>query len=107
MLTKLKFLELVKEAPELEILEECADSCVVGCPKSKKVSQVNYEQMERNPLKNWDQVKRTLTGEREPQILSHVTRIVGYYSSIENWNQSKIGELKDRQKGDYSLATSK
>ena len=33
-----------------------------------------------------------------------VSRIVGYYSRISNWNQSKIGELNDRHKGDYSVA---
>ena len=31
----------------------------------------------------------------------HVTRVVGYYSRIENWNKSKIGELGDRHKGEY------
>lgn len=30
-----------------------------------------------------------------------VTRIVGYFSRIQNWNNSKIGELKDRHKGNY------
>jgi len=30
-----------------------------------------------------------------------ITRIVGYYSRVSNWNKSKIGELKDRHKGDY------
>ncbi|MCD6413517.1 MAG: anaerobic ribonucleoside-triphosphate reductase [Elusimicrobia bacterium] len=32
-----------------------------------------------------------------------ITRIVGYFSRIPNWNKSKIGELKDRRKGDYAL----
>ena len=35
-----------------------------------------------------------------------VTRIVGYYSRINNWNKSKHGELKDRHRGDYSIAGS-
>jgi len=30
-----------------------------------------------------------------------ITRIVGYYSRISNWNKSKKGELKDRHKGEY------
>ena len=30
-----------------------------------------------------------------------VTRIVGYYSRVQNWNKSKVGELRDRQKGQY------
>ena len=33
-----------------------------------------------------------------------ITRIVGYYSRVNNWNKSKLGELHDRQRGDYSLA---
>lgn len=32
-----------------------------------------------------------------------MSRVVGYYSIIENWNESKQAELKDRQKGDYKL----
>ncbi|MDD5454600.1 MAG: anaerobic ribonucleoside-triphosphate reductase [Candidatus Ratteibacteria bacterium] len=32
-----------------------------------------------------------------------VTRIVGYFSRVNNWNKSKIGELKDRKKGNYKI----
>jgi ribonucleoside-triphosphate reductase len=32
-----------------------------------------------------------------------VTRIVGYFSRIENWNKSKLGELADRHKGNYAV----
>lgn len=32
-----------------------------------------------------------------------ISRVVGYYSKIENWNKSKIAELKDRQKGNYAI----
>jgi hypothetical protein len=32
-----------------------------------------------------------------------MTRIVGYYSRVSNWNKSKIGELKDRQEGSYVI----
>lgn len=30
-----------------------------------------------------------------------ISRVVGYFSVIENWNASKKAELKRRQKGDY------
>lgn len=30
-----------------------------------------------------------------------VSRVVGYFSVIENWNKSKRAELKRRQKGNY------
>ncbi len=33
-----------------------------------------------------------------------VTRIVGYFSRVSNWNKSKIGELKDRKKGKYTIS---
>ncbi len=32
-----------------------------------------------------------------------VTRIVGYYSRVNNWNKSKKAELADRHKGSYKL----
>jgi hypothetical protein len=35
-----------------------------------------------------------------------MSRVVGYYSIIENWNDSKKAELQDRQKGSYKLANS-
>lgn len=31
-----------------------------------------------------------------------LSRVVGYFSRIDNWNRSKHGELADRQAGDYS-----
>ncbi|MDP8261479.1 MAG: anaerobic ribonucleoside-triphosphate reductase [Candidatus Kappaea frigidicola] len=42
-------------------------------------------------------------GHCESSNVYGITRIVGYYSRIDNWNKSKIGELKDRQKGAYGL----
>ena len=48
----------------------------------------------------WATVRRFVLGGRH---VSHMTRIVGYYSRVENWNQSKLGELADRQKGLYGM----
>ena len=50
-----------------------------------------------------DQQIAVLKGKREPMVLDHFTRIVGYFSKVKNWNQGKIGELRDRQRGDYSI----
>ena len=33
-----------------------------------------------------------------------ITRIVGYYSRVDNWNSSKLAELADRRRGNYSFA---
>ncbi|HXH62003.1 MAG TPA: hypothetical protein VNI20_11675 [Fimbriimonadaceae bacterium] len=53
---------------------------------------------------NWEDYERMLLGERYPRVMTHMTRIVGYYSEMQNWNRSKLAELKDRQKGDYAVA---
>jgi len=42
-----------------------------------------------------------INGDRGAIVCQGVTRIVGYYSRTHNWNKSKIGELRDRQKGSY------
>ncbi len=36
-------------------------------------------------------------------VLNGITRIVGYYSRVNNWNKSKVGELRDRANGSYGL----
>ncbi len=33
-----------------------------------------------------------------------ISRVVGYYSRINNWNKSKQAEFKDRQTGAYKIA---
>ena len=33
----------------------------------------------------------------------HMSRVVGYFARIGNWNNSKLGELADRQAGDYAF----
>jgi hypothetical protein len=41
--------------------------------------------------------------DRASIVLNGITRIVGYYSRVNNWNKSKVGELRDRAKGSYGL----
>jgi len=52
---------------------------------------------------SWELMEEVLTGKREPDVLYHMTRIVGYYSRVENWNNSKLGEMKARIQGHYTL----
>ena len=51
----------------------------------------------------WEELEAVLTGRREPKVMIHLTRIVGYYSRVQNWNRSKLAELRDRHAGAYSL----
>ena len=54
--------------------------------------------------------QKTVSNERAhcPKCLSTnvygMSRVVGYYSIIENWNESKQAELKDRRAGSYKLS---
>jgi len=52
---------------------------------------------------SWETLEAIITGRREAHVLDHMTRVVGYYSRVRNWNRSKLGELRDRQAGRYSL----
>ena len=52
---------------------------------------------------DWETLQEVILGDRETQLIYHVTRIVGYFSRVENWNLSKIGELRDRREGDYEI----
>ena len=50
---------------------------------------------------------RVLQNDRAPIVLNGITRIVGYYSRVNNWNKSKVGELRDRANGRYGLTHEK
>jgi hypothetical protein len=52
----------------------------------------------------WAVLEGILTGKRNAIVMDHVTRIVGYYSKVRNWNKSKVGELHDRQAGNYRVS---
>jgi anaerobic ribonucleoside-triphosphate reductase len=36
-----------------------------------------------------------------------MTRITGYFSKLQNWSKSKLAELQDREKGNYTVEESK
>jgi len=96
------FMELVKAHPDLELVSVDAERETVylrspptgPCFRLTLRAILDYE---------WEEFEAVFAGRRPPNALSHMTRIVGYYSRIENWNKSKLGELRDRQKGDYAV----
>lgn len=81
---------------------ECETPAVlVQHASSKLKTRVPVEVIEAS---EWEALQDVLIGERDPYALQHMTRVVGYFSRVENWNKSKIGELKDRHRGDYAVA---
>lgn len=55
---------------------------------------------------NWTILREVFAGKRDPRILKRISRIVGYYGYLHNWNRSKLAELRDRHKGSYALPES-
>ena len=62
--------------------------------------EVAVDEVIDKPLKD---IMAILNGDRNDIVLHGVTRIVGYYSRMTNWNKSKIGELRDRAQRNYGL----
>ena len=102
-----QFFDQVESHPELEGLgidSACKDrqpGVIIKYAKNGLMTRIPTAAIE---AADWGILEEVLTGQREPQVLQHMTRVVGYFSRVENWNKSKVGELKDRQKGDYSIA---
>ena len=51
----------------------------------------------------WDELESVLTGKRRGKIMRGITRVVGYYAQVRNFNRSKVAELVDRGNGDYAV----
>jgi hypothetical protein len=52
---------------------------------------------------SWETLEAVLTGKRRPEVMNHITRIVGYYSHLRGWTRSKLAELRDRRNGEYAV----
>ena len=51
---------------------------------------------------SWKVIDKSI---KQGKDVIHISRVVGYYSRIHNWNKSKLAELKDRQKGQYAFSS--
>ena len=70
---------------------------LVLCPHLKTAAHFPYFSIQNN---DWSKLQPSI---HQGKDVVHVTRVCGYSSRIANWNPSKIGELKDRHNGMYSL----
>jgi len=69
------------------------------------IYEINIEQMLQFTEADFGTLLWVMESTENPQtLLTTYSRIVGYYSAEKNWNQSKLGELKDRRKGNYNFA---
>jgi hypothetical protein len=94
------FKAMVKELGGVLRRHETARAYAVEMPDGRLYTILD-EALDRNAPED---IRSVLAGEREPRVLRHMSRIVGYFSVIENWNQSKVGELRARRRGNYDVA---
>lgn len=96
-----EFIEQLKKTPEVELINENDDNRIVVRHKPSEV----YTCILRDivPTETWHRLWQIITGDQLVDPIYHVTRIVGYFSRVENWNKSKIGEYNDRKKGNYEI----
>ena len=79
----------------------CEDYIIVESPNINIQFKINISECINKYT--WEEIEDVLTGKRDEKVLKHISRVVGYYSNIDGWNDSKLGELKDRQKGNYKI----
>jgi hypothetical protein len=103
------FKAAVEAHPDLELLgvitspDHGPTICVRGIDAARR--PVRYGLAESALADHpWAELEAVLTGKRAPAILRHMTRIVGYFSELRNWNRSKRAELADRRRGSYAVA---
>ena len=97
-MTDYQFLAWVELQPEIEGISLSSDGCVVKHTLTKLGTFISWGALESV---NIGVIESIIKGEREPDVINHMTRVCGYYSYTKNWNPSKLGELTDRHKGDY------
>ena len=100
-MTAVEFIDHVEATPGLEVIDTAPGKALVRHAESKACYSVEYADA---LVHTWDEIVAVLTAKRGAKIISHMTRIVGYYSMIDNWNKSKLGELAARRKGNYGIA---
>jgi len=93
------FAEAVERHPDLSIVSEGPESIRVRNGRLDTAFDVPAGAVERY---SWDNLSRVLCGGEE-RVIAGMTRVVGYFSKIHNWNESKLGELSDRRVGDYAI----
>ena len=96
----LSFDEAIAANENLEIdgVDGNTDKIKVINHGNKSAFEVPLKTIMQTPVR--DLIKALDEGVFEGRVYG-VSRIVGYYSRINNWNKSKVSELQDRSKGNY------
>lgn len=92
---------IIDENEELEMFVDQKENLIVSNSKTGRFYRIASASVGDLEVK---ELRAFLMGEREAQELITITRVIGYYSQVQNWNRSKVAELADRRKGTYALS---
>jgi hypothetical protein len=95
-----EFLVKVNETEGIEGLGVTEDAFII-----KNINEVKFS-IPVNTVKesSWNDLIDVIQERRDPSVLRHVSRVVGYFSSLNNWNKSKLAENQSRHRGSYQLS---
>jgi hypothetical protein len=99
-MTSRGFYQFVDDHPKLEWWGAVEGAARVRCNETGHFFEFPFKTIQEE---DQDVLEAIALGQRPARIMTHVTRIVGYYSQLHNWNPSKIAELHDRHKGNYDV----
>ena len=102
------FVESMNDSERFDLLGTSLDDCKFVLRDTSKCEgvdgafvEISVEEVITKPLND---ILIVLHVKRKPIVLNGITRIVGYYSRVNNWNKSKVGELRDRHGANYALS---
>jgi len=98
-MTAAEFYDAVVAHPDLEIISTEGTTVLVRHEKTGAVWAVGIELLKEE----WELLEALLCGRQDVVVLDYLRRIIGYYSLESNSNLSKLGEFRDRAKGDYKI----
>lgn len=87
----------------LAIYMDDSDQAIVAEVENEQSQQVFLLKDRDMAEYTWDQLRPVLMLESSGINLVCFSRVCGYFSQTQNWNQSKRSEREDRLKGDYAV----
>jgi len=99
-LTGGEFRKHIEESEKLSLVEGERDKVTVRYSRTGRTIAFPIQSILDNA---WEEIKGICEGTRNANLMEHISRVVGYYSRVHNWNMSKRAELRDRQAGDYAV----
>ena len=91
----LDFYNNVNAHPNLDWLGVKGAEVFVRCISMEAIHALSADEVLAH---SWEELESLFLGKRNPVIIVWITRVVGYYAQVRNFNKSKLAELEDRRR---------